>query len=42
MRREDDDLLRRESLGELSQGDDLEIENHSEEENESLDSHDKL
>lgn len=42
MRRDEEDLLKRESLGELSQGDDLEIENHSEDENESLDSHDKL
>ena len=43
VRRDDEgDLLKRESLGELSQGDDLEIENHSEDENESLDSHDKL
>ena len=42
VRRDEEDLLKRESLGELSQGDDLEIENHSEDENESLDSHDKL
>lgn len=40
MKKDDGEVLRQESLGELGQGDDLEIENHSntEDDNESLDS----